>query len=116
MQIKDLNPQTLRSLSSLIPKLTWNDQETESFMTEELDVVEKKVISDNKGHDTFLIFNKTDGFFAYPEELSFKDAINYVQKFHRRYDFQKGMYRDRDLNLIKAIDVELSIQAYIEPE
>lgn len=60
----------------------------------------------------YTVFNKTDGFFASPDQMTKAEAEKFVKHFSLRYT-EQGYYRTNKWEKIDPNDVELEIRPVI---
>jgi hypothetical protein len=58
---------------------------------------------------SFLVFNKTDGIYASPNEFTKEEAEQFIKNFPKRFEFQ-GYYLTSNQERINPNLVELEIQ------
>ena len=60
----------------------------------------------------YTVFNKTDGFFASPDQMTKEEAEKFVKDFPMRYT-EQGYYRTNTWAKIDPKDVDLEIRPVI---
>jgi hypothetical protein len=72
-------------------------------------IKESNVSEEGKPGDSWIVFNKTDGFYASPETFTREEAEKFVEDFPKRFEKQ-GYYLTGNRERIKPEEVVLDIQ------
>ena len=118
MKLKELPDQVSNAIIALVPDTTKAIMSTldwEELYNRPLERIKDNAIRNNGGKDSFSVFNATDGFFASQDTFTFDEAIEFVTDFHKRYDFQGGMYSSNEGRIL-ATNVDLRLMFFDEDE